>query len=691
MQIALMSLLFFGCFLFSLGNIAHADTNRIIDQEDRRQWPHPLWQSVIESKHAKLRQRSAVALGRLQRPDVVPALLKLAKDPVASVRVEAIFALGQLAWDPQWTTPHTPAILEQLRTVLYHAGRDEERKVAIEALGKYAPSALPTWLRPILEGKNHRLQAEAWLALFRFRLAQKRRHPKKAKATSQPTSQPTSRPHQKRTQTVVSPPPSLPTWVWQRMQQQIKHPNARVRRNIAYYFARTQDPEGTRLLIPLAQDQNLWVRFFALFALQRLKPIQAKDVGLLALQHPSYIIRVAGIQLMQAIKHAHVLPSSLQRDPSFHVRTAWAQAQATATQVDLYALQKLAHIDTSITVRTAAIAALAKHRKDELYPILLEWLKQPQTLVREAAVQASRYLQQQKMSFLHTAYRDTSPLVRAAVLEQLANIATPEAFTIIQKALRSPHLAERGHAVYALRSFKNAKFSPLIWQTYLNSRDSRWLELREDLIDLIGQSPHPSVVTWLQKALRDPAHSVATKAQQWLKKKGIHLALSPQKHALTFSPYRHFRFEQNPVVILVTNRGVIEIECYAQEAPIHVANFVGLARRGFYNNLTWHRVVSNFVIQGGDPDGSGWGDGGFQLRAEVNRKRFHRGVVGMPRAQGWNTGSVQIFITHTPTPHLDGQYTVFGKVIRGLHIIDQIERGDVILRADVKNHAHAPR
>ena len=97
-------------------------------------------------------------------------------------------------------------------------------------------------------------------------------------------------------------------------------------------------------------------------------------------------------------------------------------------------------------------------------------------------------------------------------------------------------------------------------------------------------------------------------------------------------------------------------------------------------------MISNFVIQGGDPDGSGWGDGGYQLRAEINRKRFERGTLGMPRAQGWNTGSVQLFFTHTPTPHLDGLYTVFGRIVDGLEVMDKIEEGDKILRLGLKKH-----
>jgi cyclophilin family peptidyl-prolyl cis-trans isomerase len=152
---------------------------------------------------------------------------------------------------------------------------------------------------------------------------------------------------------------------------------------------------------------------------------------------------------------------------------------------------------------------------------------------------------------------------------------------------------------------------------------------------------------------------------------------------LTFSPFRDLRFERNPVAVIETDRGVIEIELFAKDAPIHVANFVGHARKGFYDGLTWHRVVPNFVIQGGDPDNSGWGDAGFSVRAEVNHRRYVRGTLGMPRSAGFDTGGVQIFLTHIPTPHLDGQYTVFGQVRSGLQVIDRIELGDRVRRISI--------
>ena len=94
-------------------------------------------------------------------------------------------------------------------------------------------------------------------------------------------------------------------------------------------------------------------------------------------------------------------------------------------------------------------------------------------------------------------------------------------------------------------------------------------------------------------------------------------------------------------------------------------------------------MVSDFVIQGGDPRGDGWGGPGYAVRDEINTVRFDRGAVGMPKS-GRDTGGCQLFVTHVPTPHLDGNYTVFGKVISGMGVVDRIEVGDAILSARIR-------
>ena len=130
-----------------------------------------------------------------------------------------------------------------------------------------------------------------------------------------------------------------------------------------------------------------------------------------------------------------------------------------------------------------------------------------------------------------------------------------------------------------------------------------------------------------------------------------------------------------------TKRGVMKIDFFEKDAPNTVKNFVDLAEKGFYNGLTFHRVIPDFVIQGGCPDGTGAGGPGYHIDCELDGdNQYHdRGVLSMAHA-GRNTGGSQFFICHSRqnTAHLDRNHTVFGKVVDGLEVIDDIQQGDAM-------------
>jgi peptidyl-prolyl cis-trans isomerase B (cyclophilin B) len=130
-----------------------------------------------------------------------------------------------------------------------------------------------------------------------------------------------------------------------------------------------------------------------------------------------------------------------------------------------------------------------------------------------------------------------------------------------------------------------------------------------------------------------------------------------------------------------TNKGVMKVDLYDYEAPKTVENFTKLAQSGFYNGLKWHRVIPNFMIQGGCPNGTGSGGPGYTIPCETGgEKQFHdRGVLSMAHA-GPNTGGSQFFICHNrqSTAHLDRNHTCFGRVLEGLEVLDSIQQGDVI-------------
>jgi len=135
----------------------------------------------------------------------------------------------------------------------------------------------------------------------------------------------------------------------------------------------------------------------------------------------------------------------------------------------------------------------------------------------------------------------------------------------------------------------------------------------------------------------------------------------------------------NPIVRITMDSGkVIRLELYPETAPITVENFLDLVKKGFYNGLTFHRIISGFMIQGGDPDGNGMGGPGYSIKGEFksngvdNPLKHEKGVISMARSMDPNSAGSQFFIMHEAAPHLDGQYAAFGKVIEGLDVVDEL-------------------
>ena len=137
-------------------------------------------------------------------------------------------------------------------------------------------------------------------------------------------------------------------------------------------------------------------------------------------------------------------------------------------------------------------------------------------------------------------------------------------------------------------------------------------------------------------------------------------------------------------IIVKTSKGPIESTLFASKAPATVANFLNLAGRGYYNGLKFHRVISNFMVQGGDPTGTGAGGPGYKFADEIHAALKHSkpGIFSMANS-GPGTNGSQFFITHVPCPHLDGKHTVFGEVTKGQDVVNAIAQGDKIYSIEV--------
>ncbi|MDX6610981.1 MAG: hypothetical protein QOD75_167 [Blastocatellia bacterium] len=207
------------------------------------------------------------------------------------------------------------------------------------------------------------------------------------------------------------------------------------------------------------------------------------------------------------------------------------------------------------------------------------------------------------------------------------------------------------------------------------------------ILDALGKQNMAIANEAIKTALGSSDHLLRRKAVALLKANGggdFSSRIGTVQTRNTEADYRRAlaRIGKQVRATVETSKGSFTIEFLPEDAPLTVDNFINLARKGFFNGQTIPRVVPNFVVQAGDPRGDQNGGPGYQIRCEINTVAFTRGMVGMALS-GKDTGGSQWFVTHSPQPHLDGGYTVFGRVVAGMDVVDKIARGDVIWRVTV--------
>jgi cyclophilin family peptidyl-prolyl cis-trans isomerase/HEAT repeat protein len=387
------------------------------------------------------------------------------------------------------------------------------------------------------------------------------------------------------------------------------------------------------------------------------------------------------------------------RDVDPNVRIAAAQSFATALTKDTPDFAALWAADTSIVYRSSLLASAARAglRPGEL----TTWASNPDWRLRAAVASASGDTLDRAFAFARTTplTRDPDPRVREAAYAEI----TPSAgmpledtvHALLINGLRDPDFYVRATVIGALADRPStADLSAILASYNAAARDSA-NDARLAAIQYVGalwKKDSTSLnQTWRQQLAQtpvptDPLERAAGKdVPVWTKWSGV---TAPPKPILWYEGV--VKTIVMPAYVgktlnatILTVRGPIRLELFGTDAPITVWNFLSLARSGYYRDTRFHRVVPNFVAQDGDPRDDGNGGPGYAIRDEMNRNRYERGAVGMALS-GPDTGGSQYFITHSPQPHLDGHYTVFGRVIRGFDVLDRIVQGDQISKVDPK-------
>jgi cyclophilin family peptidyl-prolyl cis-trans isomerase/HEAT repeat protein len=450
----------------------------------------------------------------------------------------------------------------------------------------------------------------------------------------------------------------------------VNSPMSSVREQVARGLSRsvTGDSLGDSALAVLhvlATDREPRVRVNAVRSLASYGPPASREVSA-ALRDADAGVRVVAAQSLGMVLDSAAAPweSAFGADTSLVFRQAIADG-AAAHGVALTGTQPWP-TSPDWHRRAVVIALDARGVAADAALRLQPWFRDRDARVRATAAAAmgalmdSATAREVARASLREALGDSDPFVRAAALVGLSSGAsTTDLSLAVDSYVRSAQDrdADARLAFWQLADSALARAGSALPGT-LAAR-LRTLRRPDDPLERIAASRIPLFAAWADSA--GTARPLA-----WYEARAREVIRRPERIA---------RIE--------TDRGPLELTLFAWDAPLTVYNFTSLANRHYFDGQRFHRVVPNFVIQAGDPRGDGNGGPGYAIRDEINRHRYGRGTLGMALS-GPNTGGSQWFVTHSPQPHLDGGYTIFGQLRSGTSALDHIVQGDRIVRITVR-------
>ena len=640
---------------------------RVLALEDQRTTGGGELVALLGDADRGIRRRAALAAGRIGDPFVVPALLELMEDGEPEIRQMTAFALG-LVGDRQAVPRLTAALADPVAVVRARSAEALGRiggPGAAEAVAQRAVAATPQNADVLtIRGDDPGSGTDPWieLRLALFALARL----KDVRAAESVLL----RGGRSRYDWWAA------TWTAMRIESPSLKPvllaaasstDPVSRAFAARGLGALKDAGSVDLLLTLARDPDQTVAVNALRALGVIGDARGVPAAAAALRSPDTVLVGEGLKALAALP-----PDRAMRDrvvPLVGHAEAW--------------------------VRAAALQALAQMDREDLALVLSGLDPDPAWMVRAGlAAGLGQSGDERGVALLFGMLKDEDTRVYPAVLEALVKARGADAADTLVRYLQHPDFAVRAAAAKGLADLKATGRSAALAAAYRASLPDADLDARLEQVGALAVQKDAAARQVLIEAARtDPSRVVRERAIASLASLGEKAPPAPGAHAIdrpafdyreAMAPYapRADVPLYTPRVILHTRYGKIEIHLNVIEAPLTSASFMDLARRGFYDGLTFHRVVPGFVVQGGDPRGDGNGGPGYTLRCEIGERPYGRGTVGMALS-GKDTGGSQFFITHTPTPHLDGGYTVFGWVADGMDVVDRIRPGDTIDRVEV--------
>jgi len=620
---------------------------------------------LVKDDEARTRRRAALAIGRVGLAEGIPALQEALGDPEVEVRQMAAFALG-LIGNPS------------ARPSLLNALKDSEPIVqgrAAEALGTIGDKGdaqaitamvyglvqagalkdigaddLTYPLAPPAEGARLGLYALVRLGSF------------DGIASS-----------------VLSGGSGMPVSNWW---------------PIAYALGRAGDARAVPSLMALLPTPG---RLTAAFA--------ARGLGALKAQNAAAALRD--------------IVEKRQRDPAVIVESIRALAAMRDSGSRALFQKILAEGEGDATLRLEAATALGALHSPESVDFLIDLMSDPVPGIRGAAIKALaatdtetflttlsgmdpdrdwtvRMAQAEALATLpggqgearlRAMLQDRDQRVIPAVLRAMIAAKIPNVQDVLLDRLKADDFVIRATAANGLAELKATGAARALFDAYQATAGDSAYTARAAILTALNTLDPMTARPMLQQALQDKDWALRVKAAMLLKEQGVTdidagMRPAPTRPLDDATRQSIIAPQFSPHAFVQTDRGTVEIELAIIDAPVTVANFIELARKGFFNGIAIHRVVPDFVIQDGDPRGDGEGGPGYTIRDELNELPYLRGTVGM--ALDWkDTGGSQWFITHSPQPHLDARYTVFGRVVNGIEVVDRTQPWDVVRRVQI--------
>ncbi|HEU4595016.1 MAG TPA: peptidylprolyl isomerase [Pyrinomonadaceae bacterium] len=694
------------------GTVPAATMLRIVRAEDERRWEESDLGALLSDASAAVRGRAALAAGRIgDEGAVAPLSTLLRRDTDESVRATAAFALGEIE-----ALSGADALLETLRM----SRSPQLRARALEALGKIAATI------PVAHAMRKQRIGETILNT----LAVEGRQPKPNRFVLLMGLTAALR--------------ARPEDAGKTVATFLSSTDARVRADAANTLSRLRAKDGTeRLRAMLSTDSDAVARANAARALGAAEDAGAFDALVKqATTDADSRVRVSAVRSLAQLRNAAAADPLVARgEQLFEAYKTSKAVQAAHTPAESNELLEIA----------TALGRLLLNANHERAVSLLRGLRDaglnaPEVETALARVAPAQYLRDKSLLELVNRRGGASWQKVSAVGQGLGELAA-----LTSALVGNSSVGMQADAQIMLRSLiDNAGTPPLAVPDLLRSlaafkpgdlaQVARKQLAAKDVIvrataaDILNElPPEPETARALAQALpaalQDETNDAALSMLGALSKQRGEEAEAALKSALEVTDYlvrrraadilreraggareaserrvetvatrnrqpdyerALARASKSVRAVVATDKGAFTIEFLPADAPLTVDNFVELARKGYFNNVSFHRVVPNFVVQGGDPRGDGNGGPGHQIRCEINTAPYDRGAVGMALS-GKDTGGSQWFVTHSPQPHLDGGYTVFGRVTEGLEVIDRLARGDRIRSVQIVESSRAQR